>query len=143
MEDNIKQLAETNFIVCGIVTENHSTNVSTFCNILSKYGNSKFSILHPNNHSKCTYLFFDTVYLVKNIRHNLLNSKKFVFPKFEFCDCVIQCPYGYIVLGDILRTYDFDTNLQSHLKKAPKLSNQVLHLGNNKPNVLLALSIFK
>ena len=31
-----------------------------------------------------TYLFFDMVHLIKNVRNNLLNKKKFVFPKFSF-----------------------------------------------------------
>lgn len=52
MEEKINQLTETNFIVCGIETDNHSTNISTFSNTLNKYGHSNFSILHPSNHSK-------------------------------------------------------------------------------------------
>ena len=31
-----------------------------------------------------TYLFFDIVHLMKNVRNNLLANKKFVFPKFSF-----------------------------------------------------------
>ena len=30
-----------------------------------------------------TYLFYDTIHLVKNIRNNLLNHKRFVFPSFK------------------------------------------------------------
>ena len=33
-----------------------------------------------------TYLFFDTVQLIKNIRKNLLNFKKLLFPEFYFDD---------------------------------------------------------
>ena len=36
-------------------------------------------------HSKIflrTYVFFDTVHLIKNIQNNLLNAKKFVFLNF-------------------------------------------------------------
>ena len=40
-------------------------------------------IKHPKSKTK-TYLFFDTVHLVKNIRNNLLNARKFVFPPFGF-----------------------------------------------------------
>ena len=29
------------------------------------------------------YLFYDTIHLVKNIRNNLLNHKRFVFPSFK------------------------------------------------------------
>lgn len=51
----------------------------------------------------------------------MLNGKEFVFPKFEFRDFNIKCPYRYIVWGDIIRIYDFDINLESYLKKAVKL----------------------
>ena len=91
MEDNIKRLVDINFHVLGIVTDNHSTSVRAFSNILNKYGNSNFSLLHRNNHSKRTYLYFDTVHFMKDIRNNLLNSKKLVFPAFEFSDFNIQC----------------------------------------------------
>ena len=43
--------------------------------------------MYPNNNSKRTYLFFDTVHLVKTIRSNLLHSKKFVLLSFNFSDC--------------------------------------------------------
>lgn len=49
-----------------------------------------------DSHSKRAYLFFDTVYLVKNKRNDLLNSKKFVYPAFGFSNINIQCPAGYI-----------------------------------------------
>ena len=43
-------------------------------------------------------MFFDTVDLIKNIRNNLLNAKKFVFPEFSYNKGNIQlhCPQGYI-----------------------------------------------
>ena len=30
------------------------------------------------------YLMYDSVHLIKNVRNNLLNSKRFVFPAFSF-----------------------------------------------------------
>ena len=66
-----------------------------------------------------------------------------MFPAFEYSDFNIQCSDVYVILGDMHKIYDFDKNLQSHLKKALKLSYQVLHSGNNKENVLLALLIFE
>lgn len=83
MKYHIKKLAVTNFIVCTIVKDNYSVNVKAFSKILNKYGISYFSILHTNNHLKCTCLFFNTVHLVKN-RINFLNSKKLMLPAFEF-----------------------------------------------------------
>ena len=43
----------------------------------------KLFIQHPDNNTK-TYLFFDNVHLMKNVRNNLFNAKKFVFPSFTF-----------------------------------------------------------
>ena len=43
-----------------------------------------------------------------------------------------------IYLYDI---YDLDKELKDHSRKAPKLSYQALHPGNNKQNVPLAFSI--
>ena len=42
MEDNKKQLANTNFTVHGIVTDNYSTNTSAFDNFSDKYIKTTF-----------------------------------------------------------------------------------------------------
>ena len=47
MKDNIKRLADANLIVHGIISDDHSANVSAFSNNLKKYVNSDFSIFHP------------------------------------------------------------------------------------------------
>ena len=69
-------------------------------------------------------IIFPNVY----IWSSLLNSKKFVFPAFEFSDFNNQCPDVYIKRGDIQKTYEFGTNLRSYLKKAPKVLYQALQL---------------
>ena len=51
--------------------------------------------------------------------NNLLNSQKFVFPAHEE-----------------------DEKLKANLRKATKLTYEVLHPGHNKQNVNLALAIF-
>ena len=43
------------------------------------------------------------------------------------------------ILHDV---HDKDTKLDAYLKKAPKLSNKVLHPGKYKQNVQLTLNIF-
>ena len=91
MKHNIKNLAGTNFIVRRIVKENHFVNVRALSNIFKKGGRSNFSMLHRNYYSKRTCFFFNTVHLVKNIRKNFLNSKKLMFPAFEFIDFNFQC----------------------------------------------------
>ena len=53
----------------------------SFNMLLKKYetDSSRLFIKHPDNNNK-TYLFHDNVHLIKNIRNNLFNAKKFVFP---------------------------------------------------------------
>ena len=129
----------------AVVTDNHSANVNTFSSLKEEYNSdSPLYIEHPSNHNKKTYLFFDNIHLVKNIRNNLLNGKKFVFPPFGFEDgnLSVNCPAGYITWSDLHKIYDKDQALQGNLRKAHKLSYRSLHPGNNKQNVSLALSIF-
>ena len=80
----ISNLAAAGFRIRGIVTDYHSANVAAFSNFLQMYScNNDLCIQHPKNSTK-TYMFFDNVHLLKNIRNNVLNSKKFVFPSFLF-----------------------------------------------------------
>ena len=41
------------------------------------------SILINFNGSK-SYLMYDSVHLVKNVRNNLVSAKRFIFPQLEF-----------------------------------------------------------
>jgi len=68
---------------------------------------------------------------MKNIRNNLLNNKRFIFPAFKFSEFVddISCEAGEISWKLFHDVYEKDQDLQSNLKKAPKI-------------VPLALSIF-
>ena len=79
---NIEKLATAGFCFRGIVTDNHSSNVNAFASLKKLYESySNIYFEHPANNGKRTYMFFDTVHLVKNIRNNLRNAKKFVFPE--------------------------------------------------------------
>ena len=81
---------------------------------------------------------------MKNIRNNLLNGKKFVFPEFIYNNSLnigINFLAGFIQWKDLYDIYDKDKGLLANLNKAPKLSYQALHPGNNKQNVPLALAI--
>ena len=91
-----------------------------------------------------TYLFFDIIHLIKNIRNNLLNQKKFVFPSFSFdlLEDNIEVPAGYITWQLFYKIYENDQALRANLKKAPKITYQATHPGNNKQSVPLALAIF-
>ena len=78
------------------------------------------------------------------MRNNLLNSIRFVFPQFDYekDGIEIHCPAGYLAWSDLHQIFEHDLKLQSNLKKAHKLSYQVLHPGNKKQSVPLALAIF-
>ena len=145
MAENIHNLIQAGFCVRGIVTDNHSANINAFSSLVKTFNSeSNLDIEHAQNHGKKTYLFYDSVHLVKNIRNNLLNGKKFVFPKFIYNDDLhisVHCPAGYISWGDLYNIYDRDKELSGNLRKAPKLSYQALHPCNNKQNVPLALAV--
>ena len=91
-----------------------------------------------------TYLFFDIVHLIKNVRNNLLSKKKFVFPKFSFelFEDKIEVDAGFVDWSLLHKVHEKDSHLQANLRKAPEITSQVLHPGNKKQNVKLALSIF-
>ena len=78
------------------------------------------------------------------MRNNFLNSRRFVFPQFDYekDGIEIHCPAGYLAWSDLYQIFEHDVKLQSNLKKAHKLSYQVLHPGNKKQSVPLALAIF-
>ena len=129
----------------AVVTDNHSPNVNAFNCLLYTYGinDPKLFIQHPDNNTK-TYLFFDNVHLMKNVRNNLFNAKKFVCPSFTFDvqGVVINSPDGYISWSDLYSIYDQDSKLPANLRKANKLTYRAIHSGNNKQSVNLALAIF-
>ena len=86
IEEVLTSIHECGFQVRGIVPDNHSTNVLAFNNLLKKYGNpgKPNTITHPSSKDRTIYLFYDSVHLMKNIRNNLVNSGRFIFPPFSF-----------------------------------------------------------
>ena len=76
-------------------------------------------------------MVFDTNHLIKNIRNNLLNAKKVVFPRFSYNQGNIQlnCPQGHIGWADLYNIYNKDKELKENLRKVTKLSYQALHPG--------------
>ena len=142
---SLHSLAQTGFTVRGIVIDNHNSNFNAFKSLKQKFGKGdKLFIQHPSNPHKNIYLFFDTPHLIKNVRNNLLNSRRFVFPQFDYekDGIEIHCPARYLAWSDLHQIFEHDVKLQSNLKKAHKLSYQVLHPGNKKQSVPLALAIF-
>ena len=83
----ITSLNSGRFDVCPIISDNHSTNVLAFKYLFNMYGNEQKGeniINHPCNTTNHIYLYFDPVHLLKNIRNNLFNSQRFIFPSFKF-----------------------------------------------------------
>ena len=98
--------------------------------------------IHQKEKSK-VYLFYDSVHLLKNIRNNLLNAKRFLFPSFLFQGFSEDIQFnGGEISWHLLNCVDEgDSNLQENIRKAPKLTYEKLHPGNKKQNVQLALYI--
>ena len=78
---NTENLGNAGFCVHGLVADSPSSNANAFTSLKDLFhSESKLFFEHSANHSKRTHIFFDTVHHIKNIRNNLLNTKKFVFP---------------------------------------------------------------
>ena len=93
--------------------------------------------------SQKNYVCFDTVHLIKSIRNDLLSNKCFIFPAFPFekFNDLINVESVEISWKLLHDTYEKDCTLQANLCKAPRLNLKVLHPGNNKQRVPLALAI--
>ena len=136
----LRILTECDFNVRVIVCDNHSSNVSCFKKILCA-SNQQAEDLSFIYNLKKIYLCFDVVYLIKNTRNNLLNCKRFLFPdsKFDgFKDPITLCGGG-IKWSTFHNIYEKDLALDAGLRKAPKITMKVLHPGNFKQNVSLAI----
>ena len=83
--DCLNVLQENGFNVRGTVCDNHSTNVLAYKSLLLEHGQNCDDLFIMLNGRKI-YLFYDTVHLIKNVRNNLLNRKRFLFPEFHFSD---------------------------------------------------------
>ena len=147
-QQSISDLAEVGFKVRAVITDDHSSNVNAFTRLHEILnGDNKTFIKHHAfaDFARKTYLFFDVIHLFKNIRSNLPNQKKYVFPLFQFdlFHYAIHVPYGYISWHIFHEVHERDENLQVHLRKAPKITYQMTHPSNNKQSVRLTLAIFQ
>ena len=90
------------------------------------------------------YLLHDAVHPIKNVRNNILNYKRFLFPAFEYdgFEDPISFKGGQIFRKLFHDIFEKDCLLDANLRKAPKIAHKVLHPGNCKQNVLVALTIF-
>ena len=84
MKRCIGELIAIEFKAQGLVADNHGAIVVVFALLLQEnYGDLFKYFIHPSADFK-TYVWFSPVHLLKNVRKNLLNRKKFVFPGFDF-----------------------------------------------------------
>ena len=127
----IHSLGASGFNVRCVVNDNHFANVNSFKCLHNDFQNdSNLYIQHPGNGFKKTYLFYDSVYLLKNICNSLLHTKKLVFPAFN-CDrngVVINCPDGYITWADFIK---FMTEMLTYRQVLKKLINLHINLYMN------------
>ena len=139
----LMKLKESGFNVRGIVCDNHASNVAAYKKLLSDYGNAPTDLFMTFRNSQI-YLFFDTVHLMKNIRNNLLNRKRFLFPEFSFSSFQeeIHLSSCEVSWGLFHKIYEKDLSLTAHLRAAPKITPAVLHPGGVKQSVPVALAIF-
>lgn len=86
---------------------------------------------------------YDSVRLLKNLRNNLISTKKFIFPPFQFTDYGFSIKVSEVDSWALLhRVHEKDKTLSANLRKAYKLGEKTLYPGNNKQDVNLALNIF-
>ena len=79
----MKTLKNCGFRVRAIVSDNHYANVLACKLFLKESGHLGDRLFIEHNYQKI-YLLHDAVYLIKNVRNNLLNYKRFIFPAFEY-----------------------------------------------------------
>ena len=140
----IKVLHLKGFSVKACVCDNHPTNVSAYRKLLALYGRNEDG-LRIYIDDKPIYLFYDAVHLMKNIRNNLLHQKRLIFPPFSNNDLenkAVEVKGGEVSWSLLHKVREKDMECQANLRAAPKLQANVLHPGNCKQNVRVALAIF-
>ena len=127
-----------------MLTDNHAANVNAFKALRTIFSEESDLCLKHSENETVTYLFFDNVHLIKNIRNCMLNAKKLVFPSFSLNinEEETESSPGYIAWSDLRLIYDEDCKLSANLRNAHKLTFKSLHPFNNKKNVSLTLNIF-
>ena len=147
VDNYITSLNHVKFNACAIISDNHSASVLALKYLFNMNGNEQNGenvINHPSNTTNHIYLFFDPVHLLKNIRNNLFNSPRFIFPSFkfdQFFDPIDES--GREISWKLLHeVYDKDEKLPANAKKkTTKLLNKAMHPGDNKQSGPVDLSV--
>ena len=77
------------FRVRAIVLDNHFTKVLAYKLLLKESGHLDDHLFIQHNYQKI-YWLRDAVHLIKNVRNNSLNYKRFIFSAFEYDVIKIQ-----------------------------------------------------
>ena len=121
--ESIQSLHEIGFHVRTVISDNLPSKVSAFNKLFSEYKSELHEnvILHHSASDRRAYLFYDSVHLLKILRNNLLNSRRFIFPAFHFSD-FISLLDGEITRNLLHDVFDDDEKLHANLRKASKLT---------------------
>ena len=89
-------------------------------------------------------MLYDAVHLIKDGRNKLLNYKRPIYPAFEYDGFKNPVSFkgGKISWKLFHDVFEKDNLLEANLRKAPKITQKVLHPGNCKENVSVVLAIF-
>ena len=141
--DCLRILSQSGFNVTAIVCDNHPSNLSSFKNLLKHFNRDPDKLFIWYELRKI-YLFNNAAHLVKNIRNNLSNYKRFIFPSFKFDGFKdhIKVQDEEIKWKFFHDVHEKNPLIEANLRKALKLKTKVLHQGNCEQNVLTALVIF-
>ena len=139
----MKTLKNCGFRVRAIVSDNHSANVLAYNLLLKEFGHLDDNLFIEHDYQKI-YLFHDAVHLIKNVRNNFLNYKRFIFPAFEydgFEDPVSLkgVQFSWELFHDV---FEKDSLLEANVRKAPKIIHKVLQPDNSKQNVQDSFTVF-
>ena len=91
------------------------------------------------------HLFYDAVYLVKNIQNNVLNYKRSIFASFKFegFKDPIDDPGEKQNWSFFNEVHEKNPLLEAKLRKVLQLTAKVLNKGNCKQNYPTAIVIFR
>ena len=88
-------------------------------------------------------MLHDTAHLIKNVRNNLLNYKRFILLAFEHDGFESPISFKGQISWELFHdVFEKDNLFEASLTKTPKITHKVLHPGNCKQNVPVALAIF-
>ena len=134
---SLKTLKNCGFRVRAILSDYHSANVLAYRLFLKESGHLDDHLFTEHDYQKI-YLLHDAVYLIENVRNNLLNFKRFRFP---VCEYDLSFKGGQISWKLFHDFFEKDSLLEAKLRKAPKITHKVLHPGNCKQNVPVAMNL--